>query len=60
MYQFNLEKFMYKYNADTLPSSFDNLFSKLHCIHDHGTRQVSGNFIVNVLELIMVKKCCNM
>jgi len=35
---------MYKYNADTLPSSFDNFFSKLHCIHDHGTRQVSGNY----------------
>jgi len=36
---------MYKYNADILPSSFDNFLSKLHCIHDHGTRQqVSGNF----------------
>ena len=36
---------MYKYNADILPSSFDNLFSKLYNIHDHGTRQqVSGNF----------------
>jgi len=23
----------------TLPSSFDNFFSKLHCIHDHATRQ---------------------
>ena len=36
---------MYKYNADILPSSFDNFFSKLYNIHDHGTRQhVSGNF----------------
>ena len=35
---------MYKYNADILPSSFDNFFSKLCNIHDHGTRQVSGNF----------------
>jgi len=44
-YQLNLEKFMYKCNADILPSSFDNLFSRLHCIHDHGTRQqVSGNY----------------
>jgi len=45
LYQLNLEKFMYKYNADILPSSFDCFFSKLHCIHDHGTRQqVSGNY----------------
>jgi len=36
---------MYNYNADILPSSFDNFFSKLYNIHDHGTRQqVSGNF----------------
>jgi len=35
---------MYTYNADILPSSFDNFFSKLHHIHDPGTRQqVSGN-----------------
>ena len=44
LYQHNLEKFMYKYNADILHSSFDNFFSKLCNIHDHGTRQVSGNF----------------
>ena len=44
LYQLNLEKFMYKYNADILPSSFDNFFSKLYNIHDHGTRQVSRNF----------------
>jgi len=45
LYQLNLEKFMYKYNADILPSSFDNFFSKLHCVHDHATRQqVSGNY----------------
>ena len=45
LYQLNLEKFMYKYNADILPSSFDNFFSKLYNIHDHGKRQqVSGNF----------------
>ena len=44
LYQLYLEKFMYKYNADILPSSFDNFFSKLYNIHDHGPRQVSGNF----------------
>jgi len=45
LYQLNLEKFMYKYNADILLSSFDNFFSKLYNIYDHGTRQqVSGNF----------------
>jgi len=45
LYELNLEKFMYKYNADILPSSFNNFFSKLHCIHDHATRQqVSGNY----------------
>ena len=37
LYQLNLEKFMYKYNADILPSSFDNFFSKLYNIHDHST-----------------------
>ena len=36
LYQLNLEEFMYKYNADILPS-FDNFFSKLHCVHDHAT-----------------------
>jgi len=51
--------------SDILPSSFDNIFSKLYNMHDHGTRpQVSGIFIINVLELIMVKNaaicrtCC--
>ena len=44
LYQLNLEKFMYKYNVDILPSSFDNFFSKLYNIHDCGTRQVSGNY----------------
>ena len=45
LYQLNLEKFMYKYNADILPSSFNNFFSKLHCVHDHATRQqFSGNY----------------
>ena len=45
LYQLNLEKFMYKYNAGILPSSIDNIFSKLHCIHDQGARQqVSGNY----------------
>ena len=44
LYQLNLEKFMYEYNADILPSSFNNFFSKLHCVHDHATKQqVSGN-----------------
>ena len=44
LYQLNFETFMYKYNADILPYSFDNFFSKLYNIHDHGTRQqVSGN-----------------
>ena len=44
LYQLNLEKFMYKYNAYILPSSFNNFFSKLHCVHDHGTRLVSGTY----------------
>jgi len=45
-YQLNLEKFRHKYNVDILPSSCDSFFSKLHCMHHHGTRQqlVSGNF----------------
>ena len=45
LYQPHLNKFMYKHNADNLPSSFDNVFTKLHCIHDHGTKQhVSEHF----------------
>jgi len=45
LYQLNVKNFMYKYNADILHSSFDDFFSKLYNIHDHGTRQqVSGNF----------------
>jgi len=36
---------MYKYTADILHSSFNNVFSKLHCVPDHATRQqVSGNY----------------
>ena len=35
---------MYKYNVNIMPSSFDNVFSKLHYMHDHGTRRVSENF----------------
>jgi len=39
LYQLNLAKLMYKYHVKILPCSFDTFFSKLHCIHDHGTRQ---------------------
>jgi len=60
LYQLNLEKFMYKYNAVIQPSSCDNFFSKLYNIHDHGTRQqVSGTFHHKRVRTIMVKKCCN-
>ena len=38
LYQLNLEKFMYKYNADIL-FLFNNFLSKLYNMHDHGTRQ---------------------
>ena len=61
MYHVILENFMYKYNADILPSSFVNFFSKLHCTHDHGTRQqVSGNFLHKRVRTDYGKKCCNM
>ena len=61
LYQFNLEKFMYKFNADILLSSFGNFFSKLPCIHDHGTRQkVSGNYHHKRVRTDYGKKCCNM
>ena len=54
-------KFMYKYNANILPSSFDNFFSKLPCIRDHDTRQqVSGNFYHKCLRTNYGKKCWNM
>ena len=61
LYQLNLEKFMYKYNADILPSSFDNFFRNcttyMIMVQDNKFQEI---FIINVLELIMVKKCCNM
>jgi len=61
LYQLNLEKFMYKYNADILPFSFDNFFSKLYNIHDHDTRQqVSGSFHHKRIRADYGKKCCNM
>jgi len=61
MYHVILENFMYKYNADILPSSFVNFFSKLHCTHDHGTRQqVSGNFLHKRVRTDYGKKCGNM
>jgi len=61
LYQLYLEKFMYKYNVDILPSSFDNFFSKLHCVHDHATRQqVSGNYHHKRVRTDYGKKCCNM
>jgi len=45
LYQLNLEKFMHKHNTNILPSSFDNFFSKLCNLHDHGIRQqFSENF----------------
>ena len=59
LYQLNLEKFMYKYNADILPSSFDNFFWKLYNIHIMAQDKFQGIFIINMLELIRVKKCCN-
>jgi len=62
LYQLNLKKFMYKYNANILPSSFDNFFS-----HNYTANMIMAQdnkfqeiIIINVLELIMVKKCCNM
>jgi len=61
LYQLHLEKFMYKYNAAILPSSFDNFFSKLHCIHDHATRQqVSENYHHKRFRTDYGQKCCNM
>jgi len=61
MYQLNLKKFMYKYNADILPSPFNNFFSKLHCVYDHATRQqVSGNYHHKRVRTNYGKKCCNM
>jgi len=47
---------MYKYNADILPSSFDNFFSKLYNIHIMAQdNKFHGIFIINMLELIIVK-----
>jgi len=45
LHQLSLAKFVYKYNAYIIPSSLDNIFSKLHGVHDHATRQqVLGNY----------------
>ena len=57
LYQLNLEKFMYKYNADILPSSFNNFFQNYTAYmimpQDNKFQEI---IIINVLELIMVKK----
>jgi len=61
LYQLNLEKFMYKYNADILPSSFNNFFQNYTAYmimpQDKKLQEI---IIINVLELIIAKKCCNM
>jgi len=59
LYQLNLGKFMYKYNGDILPFSFDNFFQNYTaCMAQDDKFQEIG--IINVLELIIVKICCNM
>jgi len=65
LYQLNLEKFMYRYNADILPSSFNNFFQNYTAYmimpQDNKFQEI---IITNVLELIMVKNaaicwsCC--
>jgi len=57
LYQLNLEKFMYKYNADILPllliTFFQNCTTYMIMAQDSKFQEI---FIINVLELIMVKK----
>jgi len=65
LYQLNLEKMMYKCNADILPSSFVNFFQSytayMIMAQDNKFQEI---FIINGLELIMVKNtaicrtCC--
>ena len=56
LYQPNLEKFMYKYNANILPSSFDNFFqnnpANMIMTQDNKSQEI---FIINILELITEK-----
>jgi len=51
---------MYKYNADILLSSFDNFFHNYTAYMIMAQDKFQEIIIINVLELIMVKKCCNM
>ena len=52
---------MHKYNAYILPSSFNNFFQNYTAYmimsQDNKFQEI---IIINVLELIMVKKYCNM
>jgi len=54
---------MYKYNADILPSSFDNFFQNCTTNMIMAQDKFQEIFIINVLELIIVKNaaiwtCC--
>jgi len=51
---------MYKHNSDILPSSFDNFFQNCTTYMVMAQDKFQEILIMNVLELIMVKKCCNM
>jgi len=51
---------MYKYNGDILPSSFDNFFQNCTTYMIMTQDKFQESFIINVLELNVVKKCCNM
>jgi len=63
LYQLNLENFMYKCNADIqscpllLITFFQNCTTYMIIAQDNKFQVL---FIINVLELIMVKKRCNM
>ena len=60
LYQLNLEKFIYKYSANILPLSFNNFFQNCttYMIMAQGNK-FQEIFIINVLELMVVNKCCN-
>ena len=64
LYQLNLEKFMYKYNADILPSFLITFFQNYTAYMIMPQDKFQEMVIINVLELIMVKNaaicrsCC--
>ena len=50
IYRQSIVKFVYKYNAENLPSIFDQMFSVNSMIHNHNTRQTKNIHSLNPIN----------